>query len=87
MSNQDKPWDWAYLSENPNITFDMIMSNPDIPWNYEWMSENKFAMDATVKKRLEALAIEEDAAISHTRSAIAVHLPSVLENIITEYVY
>ena len=36
----DKPWDYDYLSENPNITWEIIQKNPDKPWNYNYLSRN-----------------------------------------------
>jgi hypothetical protein len=38
--NQDKPWDYNWLSQNPNITWDFVLSNPDKTWNYDYLSEN-----------------------------------------------
>ena len=35
-----KPWDWKYLSENPNITWKIVQQNPDKPWNWDYLSEN-----------------------------------------------
>jgi hypothetical protein len=40
LSHPDKPWDWGYLSRNPNITIDMVLSHPDLPWNWESLSSN-----------------------------------------------
>ena len=36
----DKEWDYKYLSQNPNITWDNVQNNPDKPWNYYWLSSN-----------------------------------------------
>jgi hypothetical protein len=33
-------WDYRWLSENPNITWDIVKDNPDTPWDYNWLSEN-----------------------------------------------
>ena len=30
----DKPWEWIYISKNPNITWDVIENNPDKPWDW-----------------------------------------------------
>ena len=30
----DKPWDWRYISKNPNITMEIIEKYPDKPWNW-----------------------------------------------------
>jgi hypothetical protein len=34
------PWDYGWLSENPNITWDIIQANPDKLFNYERISYN-----------------------------------------------
>lgn len=31
--NSDKPWDWYHLSQNPNITWDIVEANLDKPWD------------------------------------------------------
>jgi len=28
-NNPDKPWEWKRLSENPNITMDIVRDNPE----------------------------------------------------------
>ena len=38
--NMDKPWNWANISCNPNITMEMIKANPDKPWDWYWISRN-----------------------------------------------
>ena len=34
----NKPWNWTYLSVNPNITFDIIEKYIDKPWNCFFIS-------------------------------------------------
>src|SRR4051812_45453863 len=36
----EKPWDWKWLSANPNITFDYVRKHPEKPWDWEWLSGN-----------------------------------------------
>jgi hypothetical protein len=36
----NKPWNYSILSENPNITWEIIKNNLDKPWDYSWMSQN-----------------------------------------------
>ena len=38
----EKSWDWNGLSENPNITFDIVQSYPEQPWKWGMygLSEN-----------------------------------------------
>ena len=40
-SNPDKDWNYLRLSENPNITWDIVEANPDIDWNYSLLSGNQ----------------------------------------------
>jgi hypothetical protein len=39
-NNPDKPWNWEYLSENPNITWDIVVDNPEKKWDYDSLSVN-----------------------------------------------
>jgi hypothetical protein len=39
-ANPDKPWDWEYISSNPNITMKIIEANPDKPWNESGIFQN-----------------------------------------------
>ena len=38
----DKPWDWEYISKNPNIMMEIIEKNPDKPWDWASISQSKF---------------------------------------------
>ena len=40
QENPDKPWNWMYISKNPNITWDIIKENPDKPWDWMYISMN-----------------------------------------------
>ena len=40
LANPDKPWNWMYISENPNITCAIIRANPGKPWYYYNLSKN-----------------------------------------------
>ena len=31
---------YRWLSDNPNITWDIVQNNPDKPWDYRWLSNN-----------------------------------------------
>ena len=33
LANPDKPWNWTYVSSNPNITMEIVNANPNKPWN------------------------------------------------------
>ena len=39
-NNPDKPWNYDYVSKNPNITIEILKNNSNIPWNYKYLSEN-----------------------------------------------
>lgn len=40
VNSLDKPWNWEYLSANPNITFEDVYANPDKPWSRSCLSRN-----------------------------------------------
>ena len=49
--NLNKPWNWDRLSQNPNITFDIVQSHPDKPWNWVNLSRNMFNKVRFIVKR------------------------------------
>ena len=50
----DKPWNWGYISRNPNLTIKMIKKFPDKPWNWDWISRNIFNYKRQqIEKRLK----------------------------------
>ena len=36
----NKPWNWEWISYNPNITMEFIEKYPNKPWDWHWMSHN-----------------------------------------------
>ena len=44
-ANLDKPWDWFGLSQNPNITWDIVEANPDKHWDWKSLSKKKFTKE------------------------------------------
>lgn len=36
----EKPWEWDYVSINPNITMRDIENHPELPWNMFYFSSN-----------------------------------------------
>src|ERR1700678_205920 len=36
----NKSWNYYYLSQNPNITWDIVQNNLSKLWNYEYLSQN-----------------------------------------------
>jgi hypothetical protein len=63
--NPDKPWDWGYLSTNPNITFDIVLAHPDKPWSWGSLSKNTFSkakknfVDKRYNEHLSAYRIQQ----------------------------
>jgi hypothetical protein len=39
-ANPDKAWSYYALSQNPNITWDIVVANPGITWNCHYLSMN-----------------------------------------------
>ena len=39
-NNTDKPWNWRGLSQNLNITMEIVQQYPDKPWDWYGLSEN-----------------------------------------------
>ena len=37
---QDKHWDYKWLSQNPNINWEIVRDNQDKPWSYACLSRN-----------------------------------------------
>ncbi len=35
----EKPWEWCYISRNPNITMEFINKHPEKPWVWEYISQ------------------------------------------------
>ena len=40
LDNLDRAWDFCELSENPNVTWEIVKANPQIPWNFSYLSRN-----------------------------------------------
>jgi hypothetical protein len=40
LDHPEKPWDWYWISQNPNITWDIITTNPEKPWDWDTISQN-----------------------------------------------
>ena len=40
LANPDKPWNYTYLSRNPNIAMEDVLANPRLPWSYYYLSIN-----------------------------------------------
>ena len=53
QKNGDKPWNWGTLSENPNITWDMVLQNPDETLNWCGLSYNSNITWDIVRQNLD----------------------------------
>jgi hypothetical protein len=51
-ANLDKPWYYALLSGNPNITWDIVEANPDKDWDYNFLSSNPMLKHPFFKNQL-----------------------------------
>ena len=40
IKTQNKPWNYDELSNNPNVTWELVQALPDKPWNYYFLSSN-----------------------------------------------
>jgi hypothetical protein len=41
-AHPEKPWDWYWISQNPNLTMEMFEAHQDKPWKWYWISSNTF---------------------------------------------
>ena len=63
--NLDKPWNWSWLSSNPNLTFDIVLVHPNKPWDWRELSYNTFSkekqqfIDRKYKEHLSAYRIQQ----------------------------
>ena len=51
----DKPWNWRWISMNPNITVDFIEKHPDKPWDWEGISMNPNITIDFIEKHIDRL--------------------------------
>ncbi len=51
--NPDKPWNWGWLSGNPNITWEIVRDNLDKPWDWYYLSENRSITWEIVRDNLD----------------------------------
>ena len=55
----EKPWNWVYISWNPNITMEFIEKHPEKPWDWVDISQNKFTFENTRMKKKEGYLLLE----------------------------
>jgi hypothetical protein len=51
----DKPWDWYFISSNPNITMKDIEKSPDKPWSWDYISNNPNITTKFIKKIIKKI--------------------------------
>tara|TARA_Y100001958_G_C21216913_1_gene542300 strand:+ start:1338 stop:1589 length:252 start_codon:yes stop_codon:yes gene_type:complete len=42
------PWNWQYVSQNPNITWEIIMDNLDKPWDLLNLYQNSSVRESSI---------------------------------------
>ena len=57
LENQDKELNWYALSQNPNITMDIIKENLELPWDWGCISRNPNITIDFIKEYPENLGI------------------------------
>lgn len=57
--NPNIPWNWKYISNNPNITIEFVLVNPNKLWNLGWngISQNPNIMNYLFNKKLKHIII------------------------------
>ena len=40
MKYPNKQWNWDFISNNPNLTLEIIMKYPNKPWDWDTISQN-----------------------------------------------
>ena len=45
-----KDWNYYALSQNPNITWEIVAANPDKAWKYWLLSQNRISWQPTQTK-------------------------------------
>lgn len=43
--HSDKPWSWSGLSQNPNITMDIVKANPRELWDWCYLTRIQKMLD------------------------------------------
>ncbi|RKO94179.1 hypothetical protein BDK51DRAFT_42272 [Blyttiomyces helicus] len=65
-SNPEKPWDYAFLSMNPNIIMDLV-KDPEKPWDYLWLSQ-------TPNFKIEMANVHQDKPWNHYRLSLSLNI-------------
>ena len=51
-NNLDKPWNWNLLSQNLNLTSDIVRDNPDKSWDWYFLIDNPNISWAVIESNL-----------------------------------
>ena len=43
----EKPWNWDWISYNPNLTMEFVEQHPEKPWDWINISRNTFGLSKT----------------------------------------
>ena len=50
LENPEIPWNYTFVSMNPNITWVEINKYSEIPWNYNYICSNKMSCPIKCKR-------------------------------------
>ena len=50
---EERKFNWYWLSQNPNITWDIVKNNPDKPWDWYRLSKNPNITWDVIKDNLD----------------------------------
>jgi len=42
LDHPEIPWNWHWLSKNPNVPLQYVLDHPELPWNWCGLSQNNF---------------------------------------------
>jgi hypothetical protein len=49
MPHTTAPWNWNWISANPNLTIEYVETHPEKDWDWHKISDNKFKLDPNLK--------------------------------------
>ena len=53
LQNPQIKWDYYWISENPNLTWEMVKNNPHLNWDYEYLSCKKIKDKIVIRYRFK----------------------------------
>jgi len=48
LAHPNLPWNWYWVSRNPNLTMDAVGAHPNKPWDWDEVSQNP--IDGEIKQ-------------------------------------